>query len=374
MTPHCEPFQHKRESTSGFRPRSTLCLAFSFLAACGSAEEAEEPYGLQTRPLNKTCKAPKSVDEAPAMLSDTGCFVKDDPKAPAPAMIPYGVNSPLWSDNAQKQRWMAIPDGKTVAVDPKTGDLEFPVGSVLTKYFELDGIALETRFISRLSDGQWAAYTYVFDNEGKDAKLLGDDNDYRFIPKGDDFYEWGFPSRKNCFGCHTKSANISIGLEIAQLDGDYKYPNGKVANQVETLRHIGVLDDKLVVSKDLKILVDLAAENATAEQKARSYLHANCAYCHQGEEVKELTLDLRMELPLSKMNACDVKPSKNGFGIENVKLIAPGEPERSMLLFRMKSTVQDVRMPVVGTKLVDEEAIKAIETWIASLKDCDAPN
>jgi uncharacterized repeat protein (TIGR03806 family) len=374
MTPHCEQFKHKSESTRGYLPRLALCFAMSFFSSCGSAEDAAENYGLQKRPLNTTCKAPESADKAPTMLSQTGCFLKDDPKKAAPAMIPYGVNTPLWSDNAQKQRWMAIPEGKTVAVDPATGDFDFPVGSVLAKYFEMDGIALETRFISRLSDGQWAAYTYVFDEEGKDAKLLGEENDYRFIPKGDDALEWGFPSRKACFGCHTKSAKITIGPEIAQLDGDYKYPSGIVANQVQTLRHIGVLDEKTVAPKDLKILMGLKAADASAEQKARSYLHANCSYCHQGDEVKDVTLDLRMDRPLSKMNACDVKPSKNGFGIDAVKLIAPGAPERSMLLFRMKSKVQDVRMPVVGTKLVDEEATKAIETWIGSLKNCDDAN
>jgi hypothetical protein len=143
---------------------------------------------------------------------------------------------------------------------------------------------------------------------------------------------------------------------------------------VQTLRHIGVLDDKTVVPKDLKILMGLKTANASAEQMARSYLHANCSYCHQGDEVKDVTLDLRMDRPLSKMNACDVKPSKNGFSVEDVKIIAPGVPERSMLIFRMKSTVQDVRMPVVGTKLVDDEAIKAIETWISSLKNCDDTN
>lgn len=372
MTPSSEMYQHKRAMRPAilFIP---LGLGLLGLGACGEGTETGAAYGLQTRPENETCKAPPSVDEAPKKLSETGCFMADDPKQPASGLIPYGVNNALWSDQAEKQRWMALPQGGTITVS-ENGDLDFPVGSVLLKHFSMDGVALETRFLSRLTDGQWAAYTYVFDDQGNDAKLLGDQNDYRFIPKGDDFYEWIFPSRKNCFGCHTKSANISIGLETAQLEGLFEYPGKVVANQMETLRHIGVVEGKDPVRNNLTVLVNLQDDAANAEMKARSYLHANCAYCHQGSEVKDLTLDLRIELPLSEMNACDVKPAKNGYGIENVKLIAPGDPDRSMLLFRMKSTVQDVRMPAVGTKLVDEDAVKAIETWIASMKSCDSVN
>ncbi len=374
MTPRREMYQHKRVSSPHFVALALGLMSLG-LSACGEGgDEDTKTYGLQKRPQNETCKAPNSVDDPPMMLSETGCFSKEDPKRPSAGLIPYGVNNALWSDNAEKLRWMAIPDGSKVTVNNENGDLDFPVGSVLLKHFSIDGIALETRFLSRQSDGQWAAYTYIFDDEGNDAKILGDQNDYRFIPKGDDLYEWIFPSRKNCFGCHTKSANISIGLETAQLDGLFEYPGKVVANQMETLRHIGVVENKATAPVIQTALANLKDDKASAEQKARSYLQANCAYCHQGNEVKDITMDLRMELPLSKMNACDVKPSKNGYGIENVKIIAPGDPDRSMLLFRMKSTIQDVRMPAFGTKLVDEDAVKAIETWIASLKSCDSTN
>ena len=373
MTPLCETYQHKRSRSSVY-VCWMLGVSLCSWASCGTPEEAAAVFGLKERPKNETCKAPKSVDDAPAMLSETGCFSKDDPKKPATGLIPYGVNNALWSDNAEKQRWMALPEGSTVEVDAKTGDLDFPVGSVLLKHFALDGIALETRFLSRLSDGEWAAYTYVFDDEGRDAKLLGDVNDYRFVAKGDDFYEWIFPSRKNCFSCHTKSARISIGLEVAQLKGTFEYPNGVVADQMETLRHIGVAKKPDAQAEEVTILAGLHDKNATVERKARSYLHANCSYCHQGNETKDVTLDLRIDRLLPQMNACDVKPSKNGYGIDDVMIIAPGDPARSMLLFRMKSTVQDVRMPVMGTKLVDEDAVKAVEEWIGSLTNCDTGN
>jgi hypothetical protein len=98
-------------------------------------------------------------DSFPVLLSDTGYVDPQDPRQPAPCLIPYDINVPFWSDGALKERWLAIPDGTTVHIAPD-GDWEFPVGSVFMKSFRIGGKLIETRLFLRHADGGWAGYSY----------------------------------------------------------------------------------------------------------------------------------------------------------------------------------------------------------------------
>jgi len=99
----------------------------------------------------------------PQLLSQTGCMAAGNPALPGPALIPYDVNSPLWSDGAAKERWFALPNGTTIS-RTLDGDFDLPVGSVTVKTFRINGRLVETRLFMRHADGEWAGYSYEWND------------------------------------------------------------------------------------------------------------------------------------------------------------------------------------------------------------------
>ena len=101
-----------------------------------------------------------------AQLADTGCANSTAPSQPADGLIPYEPNAPFFSDNAIKTRWLALPDGQRIEVDSASSHFNFPVGSVLVKNFALGARLVETRLFMRHNDGNWAGYTYEWNDTG----------------------------------------------------------------------------------------------------------------------------------------------------------------------------------------------------------------
>ncbi len=336
----------------------------------GGSAVKDVMFGIQSRPANPTCLAPAKLPAEmgtafPQSIKDTGCFDKADPRKPVPGVIPYDVLAPLWSDGAEKHRWMAVPDGAKIQVK-EDGDFDYPVGSVLIKTFELDDVMLETRFMYRHGDGTWAGYTYVWNDEGTDATLSGEAAEFKFV--GD--LEWTFPSRENCLGCHQEAAGRTLGPEVAQLNGNFVYPGGMRANQLRTLEHLEMFDKPLGDLSAKDALVPLDREGDSAEARARAYMHTNCAHCHRPGGVTEVVMDLRYQTPLANTNICNVVPSKGVYGINGAKLITPGDPNLSIMPFRMMSLAQNVRMPSLGSAVRDDKGVEALNAWITSLKSC----
>ena len=115
--------------------------------------------------------SPPANDPFPQTLSTTGCFDPLDPATPADGLIPFQVNHPFWSDGADKERWLAIPDSETIEVTTD-GDFILPIGSVVVKHFRVDGDLVETRLLMRHDDGAWAGYAYLWNTAQTDADLL----------------------------------------------------------------------------------------------------------------------------------------------------------------------------------------------------------
>lgn len=318
--------------------------------AQGAADAAAARYGLDTRPSNTTCLA----GALPQKLSQTGCFDAQDPTIPSPSLIPYDVNLPLWSDGATKRRWVALPNGKRLTVDSVSGDFAIPVGGMVIKEFSLNGRRLETRFLARTQSNKWTMASYVWAADESDATLGSGP-----IPGT----TWDVPTTVECQKCHTKSSGIALGLEQVQLDRDFSYPStGRVANQVDTLIHIGALDAKTNVPP----LPGLDAP-VSAQQRALAYLHVNCSGCHQPGEVGKY--DARWTTPFKDMGLCDVVPTAGDFGDSSNRLILPGQPLHSIVRLRMAST-DNMRMPPIGTKVVHTAALNVFDSWISGLSGC----
>ena len=297
----------------------------------------------------------------PGKLSETGCADPTDPGEPAPGMLPYDVNVALWSDGAGKHRWLAIPDGTTIAVGAD-GDWDLPPGSVLRKDFLLDCRHVETRLFVRHDDGGWAGYTYAWNDEQTDAVLLSDRKSIAV-----DGGTWTFPSRAECMQCHTAAAGRSLGLETAQLDREIVWPGGRRSNVIDTLVHLGVLES--MPDRGAGPLPDPVG-SAHVEQRAKSYLHANCSSCHRPEGTGQGTADFRYATPLAAMGICNAEPQQGDGGLAGARLIVPGDAAHSVIPHRMRALDQR-RMPPLGTAVADDDGAAVVEEWIGWLQGCE---
>jgi uncharacterized repeat protein (TIGR03806 family) len=302
----------------------------------------------------------------PDDLIDTGCVDTNDPTQPAAGLVPYTINALFWSDDAVKNRWMALPDGTTIDIDADD-DFIYPNGTVLMKSFELNGQLIETRLLMRHPDGQWAGYTYEW-NDAVTAATRVRGGKTRNVGGQD----WIYPSEGQCLQCHTSTAKFALGPEMAQLNGDLTYPStGVTANQLETLNHITYFTNPLPgPAAALPAMSDPADTGAALTDRARAYLHTNCAGCHRPGGPTPSNMDLRYTTSLSATNACDVIPD-NDIGIgANARLIAPGNPGNSVIPMRMNTRGAN-GMPRLGSNLVDTAGVALINAWVSGLSNCN---
>jgi uncharacterized repeat protein (TIGR03806 family) len=295
----------------------------------------------------------------PATLSATGCVDPDRPWEVLPALIPFEPSSPLWSDDLDKRRWLALPDDARLRADPE-GDLQAPIGTVLLKEFADGPRRLETRLFVKHDGDTWGGYTYLWRDDQSDADLLSTGTSLPLAGS-----TWDVPSRPQCLECHNTASGRSLGLELAQLDHDLEYPlTGRTANQLLTLVAIGALAPPETTPEPLPPL-----DGAwVADVRVRAYLHTNCSPCHRPGGGIPAELDLRASTPLRQTNLC-AAPTLGDLGVQGARVVAPGHPERSILSLRMH-TRDEHQMPPLGTNVVDEVAVDVVDAWIRELEAC----
>ncbi|MBX3221042.1 MAG: PQQ-dependent sugar dehydrogenase [Labilithrix sp.] len=290
------------------------------------------------------------ADTIPSLLSKTGCVDPNDPTKPAPGVIPYELNAPFWSDGADKTRFFALPDGKTIGIGPG-GDWDLPNESVTMKHFRLGGKLIETRLFVRHLDGGWAGYTYVWNDAQTDAVKANPVGETRAVGAE----TWSYPSRARCTSCHTREAGGTLGLETRQLNRNVVYAaTGRDANQIDTLAHIGMFAAAPGKAATLPAFVAPFGDGPL-ETRARVYLHANCSSCHRGDRRPALEIDKT----LAETGLCD-----------DPALIVPGDPAASRLVTLLESPDLTVRMPKNAGNVIDAAGVKLVSDWIRSRKSC----
>ena len=301
------------------------------------------------------------------LLSDSGCVDPSDITQPYSGLVPYDLNALFWSDGADKSRFIGIPNGASIAVDGQD-DWQFPIGTVIVKNFSLNGSLIETRHLMRHPDGVWAGYTYEWDvaeteatrvTGGKTVSIAGQD--------------WIFPSEAQCDQCHSSAAGFALGPETAQLNKDFTYPStGRTDNQLETLDHIMMFASPLVgTPATLPALVDPMDTNADLNDRARAYLHTNCANCHRPGGGTPVDIDLRYSTALQNTNACDVDPQLGDIGLVDPRIIAPGDASLSVLVERVnRRDSMSIGMPPVGSTVVDSAGVTLLTDWVNALTAC----
>jgi len=330
------------------------------------------------------CSPPLDIKQPIEKLSATGCMSASDPRQLADFVISYDVNSPLWSDGAIKMRGMVIPQGQKIHVLNCTansaecpygpeddGRWVLPVGTVLVKSFIFDDKFVETRLFVHRDSKTWVGYGYQWNEEQSEATIVPDEDRTVMFDTGQRQVSWTYPSRYNCMLCHNKLGGSSLGPETRQLN---RTVNGE--NLLDKLERLNVFDAPLpkpylsAFPTPYDSFEGKPPEGASNEELARSYLHANCAFCHRADGSDSGTLDLRYGVSLANTNACDKPPMKGGAGLSTYTLLTPGKPMESVLWARMQTLDDQNRMPQIATYVVDQPGVKLISDWIGSIQSC----
>ncbi|MFM7349066.1 MAG: SO2930 family diheme c-type cytochrome [Erythrobacter sp.] len=300
----------------------------------------------------------------PAKLSDFAFFTQAHAQMPNRGVHPYALNTPLWSDGAEKLRFIYLPEGTQLAADGE-GLLKFPVGSAIVKTFAFGSGApeerrlIETRVLLHRADG-WVALPYRWNAEQTDATLALAGGRVDLTTPAGEAISYAIPNKNQCKTCHSKDGQvIPIGPKARNL----------AASWLGAMVKEGALDR---VPRGAGTLPVWSARKASdpAAPLARAYLDANCAHCHQpGGGASNSGLDLRWEQADAHAYGIMKRPVAAGRGAGDRDFsIVPGHPERSILLYRMDSAEPGIAMPELGKSSVDKDGVAIVRRWIAEMK------
>lgn len=294
-------------------------------------------------------------------LSAYGLFTDGPAQTPAEGVTPYDLATPLFSDHAEKLRFVWTPS--PAAYDMEEA-FEFPVGSALIKTFAYpDGAGLiETRLLIRQEAG-WKAWPYVWDAEKGDARLKLAGARFDVSHEGQ-IISYRVPNANQCKGCHLRGEAITpIGPKARNLNHGFDYGQGGRNQLVEwvTRAHLDSAPSP-PPSADWRA--------GDLEDRARAYLDVNCAHCHRRDgPASNSGLFLTFEEEERAAWGYRKRPVAAGRGSGGLTFdIAPGQPEASILLYRMKSLEPGVMMPELGRSVPDEDGIALIREWIRGIE------
>lgn len=297
---------------------------------------------------------------------------------PTKGVVPYTLNAPLFSDYAQKLRFVQLPDGQRVDFNADSV-FQFPIGTKIIKTFlypndfrnaQKGRRILETRVLLHDDDDTWVALPYVWNEAQTEATLevAGDAKKVSFRDaKGQkQAFEYLIPNVNQCRGCHIRGDKMSpIGPSARQLNGDLDAQNQLVAWKKGGILR-GLPDDLTSVPK----FPNYEDNTVSIDRRARAYLDINCAHCHnlQGPAV---TSGLFLDWKTTDSTAYGFykTPVAAGRGSGNLKYdILPQKPSESILLYRLASIDPGEMMPEVGRKVVHTEGVELIREWIKTMK------
>jgi uncharacterized repeat protein (TIGR03806 family) len=320
----------------------------------------------------------------PENLSDWHLFLKTSGNLqPNQGVLPYDLNTPLFSDYAAKYRFVWMPPG-TSAQYRENEVFDFPVGTILVKSFAFPGgkgkdkdKLIETRLLVHGSAG-WVGLPYIWNERQTEAKLdlAPDPVPIRYSDASGKKHDFTYfiPNANECKQCHENSrVMLPIGPKARNLNKEYPYANG-AANQLVRWSQVGYLQGAPASEVAPRAAKWDSPSGGTLEERARAYLDNNCAHCHQpGATAGYTGFDLRLTASgLATLGLCKSPNSAGRIGTLTYDLV-PGRPEESILVARMESTRPKEMMPQIGRSVVHEEGLALIRDWVRSLPAAGAP-
>ncbi|MCA0133258.1 hypothetical protein [Winogradskyella alexanderae] len=322
---------------------SLLFLVMSLITSC----ENDEPI--------TSIEAPSVVAEFRTNLSELNLYVDNlSDLQTNPKVLPYNLNTPLFTDYAHKQRLIALPENTKMEFNGD-GLPIFPDNTVIAKtfYYNLDERdpslgqqIIETRVLIKIN-GNWESGDYVWNEDLSEATL---DPDGRIVPISwidengtEQTINYEVPSNTDCFTCHSSYNNMTpIGPKLRSLNFER---NG--VNQLQEIIDLNLLDG-LSNSDTITSLPNWEDASVSLEERARAYMDINCAHCHipGGFCEDQSTLNLDFSTPLSESNIINRKQSIN---------------------FRISEFNDGFSMPFIGTTILHDEGISLIQEYLDSL-------
>jgi uncharacterized repeat protein (TIGR03806 family) len=330
-----------------------VALALSALALLTAA--LQQPAGVNDAAI--------TADGYPATLSAYGFFTDLAQRTPAARVTPYALNTPLFSDYSEKQRYLYLPAGAQAGYQ-EAATLTLPVGAALIKTFgyRQGGAfrALETRVLLRRAGG-WVALPYVWNEAGTDAvlKRTGARLPVTFTDPGGTArtISYQVPNQNQCKDCHALSGAVTpIGPTARNLND---------GRQLQAWAAAGLIDR---VPADAPRLARWDDPDAPLPARAAAYLEVNCAHCHNARGAASnsgLWLDWRQPDAVARGIGKPPVAAGRGSGGRLHDIVA-GRPDESILTYRMASTEPGVAMPELGRNLPHAEGLALVRAWIAA--------
>jgi uncharacterized repeat protein (TIGR03806 family) len=364
---------------------AVLLTAAAVMAACGGGgggsgddggREGGGPCSPSSAGVTDDTTFPPKVDAFCQVTIKSSAVVPNDA-----TVVPYDLNTPLFSDYAVKFRTVWLPKGAS-APYAADGQFQFPVGTVITKSFGWPADFrkpnapvhwAETRVLVHTPKSGWTGASYEWNEAQTEAKLAagGDVLSFSFVSAEGktEKPEYLVPSQAQCPKCHDNAgAFTTLGPGAAQLNRSYPYAQG-AANELAEWSKLGILSAAPAPDKAPALPVWNDPSTGTTEQRARAYLQANCAFCHSpGGEARTTGLVLEYsETDPAKYGVCK-PPVAAGKAAGNDQYdVVPGHPEKSILIRRVTSTEPGVAMPELGRSLEHVEGVALLTAWVLGL-------
>lgn len=312
----------------------------------------------------------------PRRLSETGIFQSTPKQLPAEGVIRFSINHPMWQDGATAEHYLSLPNDAKVTVydtpQPLTNmamfssRLHYPAGTVLAKSIRWKERLIETQLL-HFDGSRWYGYSYIWNQDQTDAELAPREGKELMLDT-DSMKRWRVHSRTECFQCHNPWPETTLAFTPEQLHQTARGADSTWL-QLQKMGYVQTLNSQqepIAAENCVRIALRLDAD-ASIDDRARSYLHVNCAHCHQFGAGTGVAIVVRRPDPLEETKMISKVPEKGSLGLNEAKIVEPGEPDRSILLYRMASSSVG-RMPHIGSREVDFGAVALIAQWINELK------
>lgn len=310
----------------------------------------------------------------PSKLSETGLFASTRTLEPAAGVMAYDVAAKSYADGVDSRFVVGIPGRESIRINRRQRAWKHPKGTVFANTIsrrlinggEPKSLRVETQLL-HFNGINWQPYSYLWNDEQTDADLVGSEGITKEFAVSDDHSEsvsWHVLNRAQCRSCHSRQNGGAVGFTLENLDR----PNADLGadSQVDHFIDIGVIDRRPPSDWNVRPMVDPKDTVADLELRARSYLAANCAHCHCRGGGGTVPLDLSYSVRTDQINALDVAATQGTFGIENARVIDPGNPSRSVLFYRM-ATSGTGHMPKIWGRENDRSGLLLVRDWILAM-------
>jgi uncharacterized repeat protein (TIGR03806 family) len=332
---------------------------------------------------NYVQKSPDNInfDSVPyPNISDYGFFVGDLANLePNERVLLYEPSSMLFTDYTSKSRYIWMPKGKSASIiENDWHEFDFPDGTIIVKNFYYPNVngkqkIMETRLLVK-NNGKWDAFPYWWNEEQTDAKykMTGNSMEIAFTDDHGDLQEITYlqPNKNQCKSCHNQNEEFKpIGPRARNINFDLDYGNGEVKNQLQKWQEVGYLSN-FTLASNYPSIPNYEHTDIDLNLRARAYLDANCAYCHNpiGPASTSGLILTYEETDTFKLGYYKT-PVAAGMGAGPHKVdILPGKADSSILVYRMNSIDPGVMMPELGRVMIHKEGVQLISDWINSMK------